>query len=133
MRVSRASGDTPLAAAAQEHETAGRARTCCEEHARADGAFLRFPPGAGDEEPRFAAAPLTPNTLVLEPRHFAELLGVRMTAFWDAARTDPAFPKARARRGAGRKRVYLRSEAEEYIRNLPIFQATGAGSAKDAQ
>jgi hypothetical protein len=80
---------------------------------------------------RFAAAPLTPNTLVLEPRHFAELLGVRMTAFWDLARTDPTFPKARSRRGAGRRRVYLRSEAEVYIANLPLFVDAGAGSAGD--
>jgi hypothetical protein len=39
MRVVEASGDGPLATAARIHEAAGRARTCCEEHARADVAL----------------------------------------------------------------------------------------------
>jgi len=130
MRVSSASGDAPMARAAQQHEAAGQARTCCEEHAKADvGAFVPFPAAEATER-RVTTAKLTPNTLVLEPRHFAEMLGVKMTAFWVAAQ-DPAFPKARARRGAGRRRVYLRIEAEEYIRSLPLFEAAVAGRSED--
>lgn len=71
-------------------------------------------------------AGVSDNALVIEARHFAQLLGVKLTAFWTLTK-EPGFPKARTRRGGGRKRVWDRSEAEEHIRNLPLFQA---GSAK---
>jgi len=45
MRVLYAFGDTPLATAARIHEAASNARTCCEEHARADVGAMWLGPG----------------------------------------------------------------------------------------
>jgi predicted DNA-binding transcriptional regulator AlpA len=67
------------------------------------------------------------NTLVIGAQHFAELLGVKLSAFWSLTQ-EPGFPRARTRRGGGRKRVWLRSEAEEHVRNLPLAPAGGGGT-----
>ncbi len=57
------------------------------------------------------------NSLLVYPKEAREILGVQTTKFYELINLE-SFPKTRLLPG-GKRPVYLRSEIEEWVKNLP--------------